>query len=56
MDLFARLLDFLAELNALPVNKLVEILEDGSIHVRDWTSDDHDIGHINSPMWADNPD
>jgi predicted nuclease of predicted toxin-antitoxin system len=51
IGLFVRVLDFLAELNALPVNKLIEVLEVGSIHVRDWTTDDHDIGHISSPMW-----
>jgi predicted nuclease of predicted toxin-antitoxin system len=51
IDLFGRVLDFLAGLNALPVNKLIEVLEDGLISVRDWTSDDHDIGHISSPMW-----
>src|SRR5262245_35647237 len=52
MQLFGRVLDYLADLNDLPVNKLIEILEDGSIHLRDWTSDDHDIGHINSPSWG----
>ena len=52
IELFVRVLDLLAELNALPINKLIEILDDGSIQVRDWTSDDHDIGHINSRMWT----
>ena len=43
--------DYLADVNDLPVNKLLEILEDGSIHVRDWTKEVHDIGHITSPAW-----
>jgi predicted nuclease of predicted toxin-antitoxin system len=55
MDLFARLLDYLAGVNDLPINKLIEILEDGSIYIREWTSNDHDIGHINSPTWT-NPE
>jgi predicted nuclease of predicted toxin-antitoxin system len=53
LDLFIKVLDFLGELNSLPVNKLVEVLDDGSIHVRDWTSGDHDIGRINSPAWTE---
>ncbi|MGN6470870.1 MAG: hypothetical protein ACTHLC_14955, partial [Rhizobiaceae bacterium] len=52
MYLFRRVLDYFSALNDLPINKLVEILEDGSIHVRDWTSEDHDIGHIHSPSWG----
>jgi hypothetical protein len=52
MSLFARVLDYLSAANDLPVNKLIEILDDGSIHVREWTSGDHDIGHLNSPTWA----
>ena len=24
---------------------------DGSVHVREWNADDHDIGHINNPTW-----
>lgn len=52
MDLFSRVLDYLSEMNELPVNKLVEVLEDGSIHVREWTSDDHDISHISAPNWG----
>ena len=52
VGLLARVLDYLAGLNDLPVNKLIEVLEDGSIHVREWTSRDHDIGHINFPVWT----
>ena len=39
-------------MNDLPMNKLIEILEDGTIHVREWTMDDHDIKHINNPTWG----
>jgi predicted nuclease of predicted toxin-antitoxin system len=52
IDLFSRVLDHLAEMNDLPVNKVIEILEDGTIHTREWTSDDHDIAHIGNPSWA----
>lgn len=50
--LFLLVLDYLAEMNDLPMNKLIEILEDGTIHVREWTMDDHDIKHINNPTWG----
>jgi hypothetical protein len=29
----------------------MEVLDDGSIHVRGWDSGEHDIGHINNPKW-----
>ncbi|WP_024587506.1 DUF5615 family PIN-like protein [Aliihoeflea sp. 2WW] len=52
IDLFSRVLDYLSELNDLPTNKLIEILADGSIHARDWSSEDHDIGHVGDPSWT----
>jgi hypothetical protein len=33
------------------VNKLIEIASDGSVHIRDWTAGEHDIGHIDDPKW-----
>jgi hypothetical protein len=33
------------------INKLVEVLLEGSVHVRDWTSQDRDVGHIGGPEW-----
>jgi hypothetical protein len=50
--LFSLVLDYLAEMNDLPMNKLIEVLEDGTIHVREWTMEDHDIKHINNPTWG----
>jgi predicted nuclease of predicted toxin-antitoxin system len=49
--LFSRVLDHLAGMNDLPVNKVVEILEDAAIHIREWTSTEHDIEHIVRPSW-----
>lgn len=33
------------------VNKIVEVLRDGNVHVSEWTSETHDIGHIDNPVW-----
>lgn len=33
------------------VNRVVEVLADGTVHVRKWASHDHDIGHVNAPKW-----
>jgi hypothetical protein len=33
------------------VNKVVEVLADGSVHVRNWSSQEHDLGHIGQPSW-----
>jgi hypothetical protein len=52
VDLFGRVLDHLADMNDYPVNRLIEILEDGSIHECEWTSADHDISHIQTPSWS----
>jgi hypothetical protein len=49
--LFGRALDVISKRNDDLVNKLIEVLLDGSVHVRDWTSQDHDIGHISNPDW-----
>jgi hypothetical protein len=51
-DLFSRVLDHLAAMNDLPMNKVIEILEDGTIHMRDWTSGNHDEGLIANPPWG----
>jgi hypothetical protein len=32
--------------NGGPANKLTKVRVDGSIDVRDWNADQHDIGHI----------
>ena len=51
MRLFASALDEALRLNVDLINKLVEVLGDGSVHVRDWTRDRYDIGHIGNPTW-----
>jgi hypothetical protein len=33
------------------VNKVVEVLLDGSVHVSEWVSEHHDIEHIQNPTW-----
>lgn len=33
------------------VNCLIEVLTDGSVHVRPWHVDDHDLSHISKPEW-----
>ena len=53
IQLFSQVLDHLAGMNDLPTNKIIEVLGDGSIHVREWTSSDHDIGHVANPSWND---
>jgi predicted nuclease of predicted toxin-antitoxin system len=50
--LFSKALDVLAERNDDLFNQLVEVLPDGSIHFREWSADDHDVGHINKPKWT----
>ncbi|WP_286192266.1 DUF5615 family PIN-like protein [Roseomonas genomospecies 6] len=45
---FTAALDFIEPLDDL-VNKLVEVLEDGSVRMRDWTKDDHDPDYVYEP-------
>lgn len=52
IGLFQRAVDHLLEVEGLPVNKLIELLNDGSIQVRDWSLTDHDIEHIARPSWS----
>lgn len=33
------------------VNKVMEVLADGSVRVRVWNADDHDPDHVSSPEW-----
>jgi hypothetical protein len=44
-------LEAYAAMNDDLTNKVMEILDDGSVHVRSWNADEHDLGHINSPKW-----
>lgn len=49
--LFEKALDAYAAMNDELVNKVMEVRADGSVHVREWNADEHDIGHINNPKW-----
>lgn len=49
--LFQQAVDHLVTADDLPVNKLIELLEDGSLHIRDWSQTNHDIEHIARPSW-----
>jgi predicted nuclease of predicted toxin-antitoxin system len=37
------------------VNLLVEVLHEGSLHIRPWSRDEHDLSHIDSPGWEPGP-
>jgi hypothetical protein len=50
--LFENALDAFATLKDGFVNKVVEVLLDGSVQVREWTSKDPDIKHISNPSWG----
>ena len=50
-QLFEKALGFLAAMSDELVNKIMEVLMDGSVHVREWSANEHDIGHINRPKW-----
>ncbi|WP_036294262.1 DUF5615 family PIN-like protein [Methylosinus sp. PW1] len=49
--LFEIALDVVLELGDGLVNKVVEVLRDGSVHVSEWSAEKHDIGHIANPKW-----
>jgi hypothetical protein len=49
--LFEKAPEAFAVMNDDLVNKVMEVLADGSVHVREWNADDHDIGHISNPDW-----
>lgn len=49
--LFSRALDVLASRNDDFVNVLVEVLEDGTVHLGNWSSGDADVSHIDNPKW-----
>lgn len=51
LRLFGRALDTLDELGVDCVNKVIEMLGDGTAHVREWTSNRHDLEHARSPSW-----
>lgn len=50
--LFEKALNMLSQQNDDIVNKVVEVLLDGSVHIREWTTEEHDIGHVSNPKWG----
>lgn len=50
-DLFEKALSAFASRNDDLVNTIMEVLHDGSVHIRRWNAEDHDIGHIAGPKW-----
>lgn len=49
--LFALALDAIAAMQDDTVNRVIEVLEDGSVHIRVWNADSHDLGHVANPRW-----
>ena len=49
--LFEKALEAFAAMNDGLTNKIMEVLDDGSVHIRDWGAGDHDQGHIGDPEW-----
>ncbi|MBI5128953.1 MAG: DUF5615 family PIN-like protein [Rhodopseudomonas palustris] len=52
INLFSKVLDMLEARKDDLVNCLVEVLADGSVHLRKWNSEGHEIGHITDPKWS----
>ena len=50
-QLFIAALDALSVMNEDTINKVIEVLQDGSVHVRDWSAELHDVGHVSNPRW-----
>jgi hypothetical protein len=50
--LFENALDAYTNLKDGFVNKVVEILLDGSVHIQEWTRMDHDIRRMSHPGWG----
>ena len=49
--LFEKALAACANRNDDLINCLMEVLTDGSVHIREWHANDHDVGHITKPEW-----
>lgn len=49
--LFAAALDALAARGGDLTNHVIEVLADGSVHLREWTRETHDLGHLAQPRW-----
>lgn len=51
VELFGFALDAVVALGVDAANRIIEVLHDGSVHVRPWSSADHEAGHIDTPAW-----
>ena len=51
IKLFSAALEEMIILGDHAVSELIEVLEDGTVHVSEWTREDHDGDHIDNPMW-----
>lgn len=49
--LFGKVLEVFVTRNADLINTLIEVASDGSVHLRSWNAEGHDIGHIAKPLW-----
>jgi hypothetical protein len=49
--LFGRALDVIVSSGGDIVNKVVEVLLDGSVHIREWAREDNDPAHSKNPEW-----
>ncbi|MGJ3265344.1 MAG: DUF5615 family PIN-like protein [Salinarimonas sp.] len=52
LRLFTKALDLLLDPRSDITNKVIEVLTDGTVHVREWTREQHDLGHIAQPQWG----
>ena len=49
VSLYEKAMDAYAEMKGDLADKVMEVLEDGSVRIRDWNADEHDKGHILHP-------
>jgi predicted nuclease of predicted toxin-antitoxin system len=49
--LFGAALEVVAELDGDLMNRIVEVLADGTVHVREWAVGAHDVSHVSTPSW-----
>lgn len=50
-QLFGLALDTLSAINEDTVNKVIEVLVDGTVSILDWSAEQHDVSHIAKPRW-----
>lgn len=52
MALFEKALAAFAGINDDLSNKVMEVLDDGSVHIRTWDAGEHDLAHVGNPNWT----